>query len=103
MTTQNPDLVRGLDVVGKKRRVFNYHRNTVNSFLEILGAAGLAHPGELRPRHIQRRVSPTEVQDYGRIYRCLQPGALLSSSTPNASPSCGGLSEAWQAASAERF
>ncbi len=97
VTTQNPDLVRGLDVAGKKHRVCNYHRNTVNSFLEILGAAGLSHPDELRPRHIQRRVSPTEVQDYGRIYQYLEPGALFSASLPST------FSEAWEAASAERF
>ncbi len=109
VTTQDPDLVRGLDVAGKKHRVCNYHRNTVNSFLDILGAAGLSHGDELRPRHIQRRVSPTEVQDYGRIYRYLEPGALLSSSPPGtppsglAPPTCGPFSEAWEAASAERF
>ena len=102
VTTQNPDLVRGLDVASKKHRVFNYHRNTVNSFLEILGAAGLSHPDELRPRHIQRRVSPTEVQDYGRFYQYLEPGALLSSS-PGTSSTGGALADAWEAASAERF
>ena len=103
VTTQDPDLVRGLDVVGKTRRVFNYHRSTVNSFLEILGAAGLSHPDELHPRHIQRRVSPTQVQDYGRIYQCFEPGALLSSSPPATSPTCAAISEAWAAASPERF
>ena len=97
VTTQDPDLVRGLDVAGKRRRVYNYHRNTINSFLEILGAAGLSHPDELQPRHIHRRVSPTQVQDYSRIYRYLEPGALLSASPPEV------LAEAWEAASAERF
>jgi len=103
VTTQNPDLVRGLDVAGKKHRVFNYHRNTVNSFLEILGAAGLTHPDQLRPRHIQRRVSPTQVQDYAQVYPCFEPGALLSSSPSDAIPSGGDFTEAWEAASAERF
>jgi len=97
VATQDPDLVRGLDVVGKTPRVFNYHRNTVNSLLEILGAAGLSHPDQLQPRHIQRRVSPTEVQDYSQIYQYFEPGALLSSSPPYA------FREAWLAASAERF
>ena len=97
VTTQDPDLVRGLDVSDKKHRVYNYHRNTVNSFLAMLGAAGLSHPDELRPDHIQRRVSPTEVKDYGRIYHWCEPGALLSPSPP--AP----LAEAWSAASAERF
>ncbi|MFQ5501947.1 MAG: FMN-binding glutamate synthase family protein [Phycisphaerae bacterium] len=103
VATQDPDLVRGLDVTDKKYRVFNYHKNTVNSFLEILGAAGLSHPNELQPRHIQRRVSPTEVHDYGRIYQYLDPGALLSSSPPVKIPTCEVFSEAWDTASAERF
>ena len=103
VATQDPDLVRGLDVVGKTPRVFNYHRHTVNSFLEILGAAGLSHPDDLHPRHIQRRVSPTEVQNYGRIYQYLEPGELLSLSPTDTSHNCGNFSEAWAAASAERF
>lgn len=97
VATQDPDLVRGLDVSGKAPRVFHFHRNTVKSFLEILGAAGLSHPDELQPRHIQRRVSPSEVQNYGQIYDYLDPGALLSSAQPHA------FREAWQAASADRF
>lgn len=97
VATQDPDLVRGLDVIGKAPRVSHFHRNTVKSFLEILGAAGLSHPDELQPRHIQRRVNPEEVQDYSQIYHYLEPGVLLSSAQPRA------FREAWQAASAERF
>ena len=89
--------------IGKTRGVFDYHRNTVRNFLEILGAAGLSHPNELHPRHIQRRVSPTEVQDYNRIYQCFEPGALLSSSPPETSPTGAFIFEAWAAVSAERF
>jgi len=103
VATQDPDLVRGLDVAGKKNRVFNYHRSTIRGFLEILGAAGLSDPTELRPEHIQRRVSPTQVQDYGRIYQHLEPGALLTSSPTGASSICCVFSDVWEAASAERF
>ena len=101
VATQDPDLIRGLDVESKKNRVCNYHRNTINSFLDIIGAAGLSHPNELRPRHIHRRISPTEVQDYSRIYPTLKPSVLLSASAT--SSTCGHFSEHWQAASAERF
>lgn len=97
VTTQEPDLVRGLDVNDKKYRVHNYHLNTISSFLEILAAAGLSHPSELQPHHIQRRISPTQVQDYGQIYQYLEPGELLSSKPPSA------LSEAWDSSSSERF
>ncbi len=109
VATQDPDLVRGLDITGKTPRVYNYHRNTINGFLEILGAAGLSHMDQLQPQHIQRRVSPTQVHDYSQIYRYLQPGALLSSSPTTTSPAdntlsiCCALSHAWEAASAERF
>ena len=97
VTTQNPDLVRGLDPEGKRHRVYNYHRNTIHSFLEILAAAGLSGPEDLKPCHIQRRVSPTEVKDYERFYNYLEPSALLSASPPES------FAEAWSQASAERF
>ena len=97
VTTQNPDLVRGLNVVSKEKRVYNYHKSTVRSFLDILGAAGLSRPTELRPHHIQRRVSSTEVKDYSRIYHYLEPGALLATPPPAR------FAEIWQAASADRF
>ena len=97
VATQDPDLIRGLDPEGKKHRVFNYHRNTIHSFLEILAAAGLPGPDQLRPCHIQRRVSPTEVQSYERFYHYVEPGALLASSPPEA------FAESWSTASAERF
>ncbi len=97
VTTQDPDRIRGLNVNKKKVRVYNYHRTTVKSLFEILGAAGLSHPDALRPADVQRRVSPIEVRDYAHIYPYLEPGALLSGAPP---PS---LSEAWEAASAARF
>ena len=97
VATQLPGLVRGLDIASKKHRVYNYHRSTISSFLDILGSAGLTHPDELHPRLIQRRISPTEVKDYRSIYTCCETGALLSSSPPDE------LAEAWKHASAERF
>ncbi len=106
VATQDPDLIRGLDVSSKKHRVHNYHRKTVESFLDILGAAGLSHSDELQPQHIHRRVSPTEVLDYGRIYQYLTPGVLLSKTDvllPKTGRTNGFFSDAWELASAERF
>ncbi len=97
VATQDPDLVRGLDITGKRHRVYNYHRHTVNSLLEILGAAGLTELESLRPWHIHRRISPTEVKHYGRIYRYLEDGELLTSSPPQF------YAVAWKHASADRF
>lgn len=78
VATQNPDLVKGLDISDKSQRVKNFHHATVHHFMEILAAAGLSNPSELKPWHIQRRISATEVHHLGKIYHYLEPGALLS-------------------------
>lgn len=44
VATQDPELVRGLDVADKLARVMRFHRETVKSYLEVLGAAGLSSP-----------------------------------------------------------
>ncbi|HEB52949.1 MAG TPA: FMN-binding glutamate synthase family protein, partial [bacterium] len=77
VATQNRHLMHGLVVTHKTERVARYQEATVHAFLETLGAAGLQHPDDLRPWHIQRRTSPTEVQTYAEIYRYLKKGALL--------------------------
>ncbi len=97
VATQEPDLVRGLHVVDKKQRVYHFHRNTVKSFSDILGAAGIARPEELRPWHIHRRVSPTEVKHYGEIYDYVEAGSLLSGPAPKC------MADAWRAARTDRF
>ncbi len=82
VTTQDPRLVRGLVVGEKAPRVARYHRETVDSFLELLGAAGLAEPKALRPYHIYRRVSPNRIQHLGQVFHRLQPGSLLEGTAP---------------------
>ncbi len=97
VATQDPDLIRGLDVQTKSQRVYHFHKNTVKSALEILGAAGFEHPQELRPEHIQRRINATTVQDYRKIYDYMDPGTLLGESLPAT------YRDIWQHASSERF
>jgi hypothetical protein len=77
ITTQNPALVRGLDVPDKSTRVANFHRNTMKGFLELLGAMGLDHPSELRSEHIFRRVDDLRVRNLRELYEYLEPGQLL--------------------------
>lgn len=84
VATQNPDLVAGLWVPGKRKRVHSYHEQTVGSVAEILGAMGLSSTRDLRPWHLMRRVSSTEVKHYGDLYDYLQPGALLDAEVPRA-------------------
>lgn len=82
VATQQAELVKGLDVDDKGNRAFQYHRNTVESFLHLIGASGLTHPDDLRPWHIHRRINQFDVKHYGEIYEYLQPGDLLGSDLP---------------------
>lgn len=68
VATQDPELVKGLVVSDKWKRVSNFHHATVHNFMEILAAAGLENPGELTANQIQRRVSATEVKSLAEIY-----------------------------------
>jgi hypothetical protein len=42
----------------------------------LLAAAGLTHPDQLRPEHIIRRISSTEVTSLATLYKFLKPGSL---------------------------
>ncbi len=82
VATQNLRLQRGLVVAEKKYRVANYHKNTIKSFLEIVGAMGLTNPTELSPEHIIRRISPECERPFSQIHEFLEPGALLRRTIP---------------------
>jgi glutamate synthase domain-containing protein 2 len=97
VATQDPSLVRGLVVSDKAVRVRNYQHNTVRALVELLAAGGMSSPAELRPWHILRRVSPTEVHHYGEMYEYLKDGALLGDSVPKS------FARAWNAAKAASF
>jgi glutamate synthase domain-containing protein 2 len=97
VATQDPGLTAGLVPSAKKVRVANFHAATIKSVSEIIGAMGMANPDELRPWHIMRRISPTEIRHYGEIYEFLQDGDLLKEPLPQT------YERACNAASAETF
>jgi len=97
VATQDPELVAGLVVEDKAVRVARYHKETVKSFLDVLGAAGLTRPGDLKPWYVNRRVSSLEVRTYATIYPQVEAGALL------ASPATGILANVWAEASVDAF
>jgi len=78
VTTQDPLRQRSLVVPDKAERVYNFHRHTLDALAEVIAAAGLKHPGELRPGHFLRRIADDGVQAYDQIYRFLAPGELLA-------------------------
>ena len=78
VATQDPALIRGLVVGDKAVRVANFQRETVHALREILGAAGIQHPDDLRPSHLNRRVSRTEVKNFEEIFSFARRGEYVS-------------------------
>ena len=97
VATQDPALVGGLHVGDKSHSVARYHREPVRSFFEVLGAAGLQRPQDLKPWFIMKRVSAMEIRSYAEIYPQLTRGLLLTD------PASSGMSRAWENASATQF
>lgn len=84
IATQDPRLTKGLVVGVKKIRVANYHYETVKSACDLMGAAGISDPETLHRAHINRRVSPKEVQSYLDTYPYMASGSLLKMPYPPA-------------------
>lgn len=97
VATQNLRLQRGLVVDEKKIRAATFHKNTMKSFLELVGAMGLENPSDLSPSYLMRRVSPERVKSLDEIYHYLEPGQLLSQSIPEP------YQQYWRLAHAEKF
>src|SRR3546814_18571488 len=55
----------------------SFHANTLEALSELLGAAGLKHPGELRPHHIVKRIANGEVRVLSALFPDLEKGELL--------------------------
>jgi glutamate synthase domain-containing protein 2 len=101
VTTHDPELTVGLVVSDKAKRVANFHKNTVHSFLEVIAAAGLAHPSDLKPWYIQRRISPSEARHYGEIYPTVEPGSFLAQQNGHKMPDV--FAQPWARATPDSF
>lgn len=97
IATQDPNLTAGIVVSDKRRRVYNYHNETVASLAHMLEAMGLHHSSEVRPWHLMRRTSTTEVKHYGEIFEFVDSGCLLQEPYPDF------MARANHAASADSF
>lgn len=71
IATQDKKLIKGLNVEDKKHRVANYHKKTINSFKEILLAAGLTDKNQLTRSHINHRVESNVIKTYEDMYPSL--------------------------------
>ena len=97
IATQDPELVHGLVIDDKAVRVAHFQKNTVRAFAELVAAAGLSEPNQLRPWHVLRRINRTETKHYGEMYEYVKRGALLGAEVPKS------YARAWYAAQAVNF
>jgi glutamate synthase domain-containing protein 2 len=97
VATQDPWRMRALVIAEKARRVGNFHRQTGKALAEVVAAAGLEHPAELRPHHIYHRLGPTQVLSCAQLYHFLEPGELLRGTTDPV------FREPWKLADPGRF
>lgn len=82
ITTQVPELMKGLVVVDKEVRVKNYHEETIEAFLELVAAAGLNSADEIDRTHIKQRISLSEVKRYDEIYPYVEKACLINGNIP---------------------
>ncbi len=78
VTTQDPMRQRALVVPDKIERVAQFHRLTLHALKELVQAAGLHHPGEIRATHIVRRVEGNQVRLLAGLLIPMGPGDLLA-------------------------
>lgn len=78
VATQDPIRQKALVVEDKAPRVANFHRNTLAALGELIGAAGLSHPDELKAHHIACRLSANHVTLLSTVFPESTPGEILS-------------------------
>jgi glutamate synthase domain-containing protein 2 len=97
VTAQDRSRQRAIVVSDKSLRVASFHKETVKALAELIAAAGLEHPRDLRPHHFMRRAAADRVVTFAEIYRVLAPGELLSGTIDSR------FREAWAMAQADSF
>ena len=101
VATQDPLRQRALVVPDKTARVAHFHQNTLKALAQLIAAAGLTHPSDLKPHHLVRRISPNQVKLASALLPYLEPGQLLDPSQLSRMPPVFGLY--WPVAQAESF
>ena len=97
VATQNALRQHAIVVPDKAERVARFHDNSLAALADLIGAAGLAHPRDLTPMHVLKRVSPHEVQTFAELYSFLGERELLAGTSHPF------YAQAWAASDARSF
>ena len=77
VATHRKDLVVGLDVNDKTVKVANFQKETVESFIELMAAAGIYSTSEIDRSMVYRRLNMHESMPYTFIYPYIPAGCLM--------------------------
>ncbi|EOX8625424.1 FMN-binding glutamate synthase family protein [Acinetobacter baumannii] len=83
VATQDKDRQKALHVPTKAERVFYYHKNTLHALSEMIAAAGLRHPSDIKAHHLAQRINDREIKNYAQLHFFLKEGELLQSELKN--------------------
>lgn len=98
VATQDPSRQKALDVPTKAERVARFHASTIHALAEMLAAAGLERPADLKAHHMVRRVSSTEIRLFSQLHTFVADGVLLRDDHDHDF-----YSASWRQASADSF
>jgi glutamate synthase domain-containing protein 2 len=82
VATQDKGLMRGLVVDDKKVRVASFHKLTVSSAIQMIGAAGMKKPCDLHRMFIYRRINASQIKTYAELFPYIPKGSLLQTPYP---------------------
>ena len=77
VATQDEQRQKALVVEDKGTRVYRFHHKTMEALTEIIAAAGLEHPSELRPEHFYIRRDAQHISSFRDTLTWLEPGELV--------------------------
>jgi len=83
IATMDPMRYRAIEIDDRSERAFNFHKNTLFVFKELLESVGVDHPSELNRRHIVRRLSESEIRLADQIYPKAIKGELIKKGKKN--------------------
>ncbi|HWG04488.1 MAG TPA: FMN-binding glutamate synthase family protein [Beijerinckiaceae bacterium] len=77
VATQDPVRQKALIVPDKAERVRRFHDSTLAALAELIAAAGISHPGQLRRSRIMKRLSPIKVASFADVYPELAKNEII--------------------------
>jgi glutamate synthase domain-containing protein 2 len=104
VATQDMTRQRALVVPTKAERVYSFHKNTMASLADLIGAAGIMHPNDITSDYLMCRDGSGKAIPLSTQLPTLNPGALLQTldtSMKNALPQEYGLY--WDRAQTNKF